>query len=278
MVLLNRNATRVGDCYSGEEYDRFREVVGVNSAGKLGQSHVVDRRDINPQSMAPSRCADEDDPGSSLLGWNEAGHARLSASHPFDAQEICAMRRTLVRSACLLTRNSADAEDIVQSAFLRALERATPPEPTVDWRAWLGTVVRRMTIDLARRNQRWQHLGASDPNQIAAPAAELPPRWSNVTLAQVQVALGACDPRFRQVYELFYVQGLSQGQIATRLKIPLRTVASRLYRARAQIRRALERFLDRDSEARPAAPRRDRAGGLVEHARPASSRASRGLP
>lgn len=59
---------------------------------------------------------------------------------------FCAERGQLVRAATRITRSHADAEDIVQAAFLRASERSVQL-PMQHMRGWFHVVVRRMAID-----------------------------------------------------------------------------------------------------------------------------------
>jgi RNA polymerase sigma factor (sigma-70 family) len=245
---MNKAQLPLPTCFDSS-WPSFREGLGVTLASKSARK-ARRREEVVALSSVPAETppSDSGDPGWAFLERRRRAQSRRRDRLALSAAELASVRRLLVGSAFMHTRNSADAEDVVQSAFVRALEQAEVPGPDVDWRAWLTTVVRRLTIDLARRNRRWQRTRESELSlsQLRAPAVEPPPRWSQVTQAQVQRALERCDPRFRQVYELFYLQGMSQKEIARRLQIALPTVASRLHRAKGQIRRLIERSLERE--------------------------------
>jgi RNA polymerase sigma-70 factor, ECF subfamily len=151
-----------------------------------------------------------------------------------------ALWHELKRAAYGLTKNRADAEDIVQSAFVRALERRELWQAETNWPAWLHTVVRHLFIDHVRREKRSAQLHDHDVSEVPAPAATAPPPFAEITSDQLARAVLACDWIFREVYHLHYEQGLSYAEIAIRMNVPIGTVSTRLYRARAHIRRELE--------------------------------------
>lgn len=131
-------------------------------------------------------------------------------------------------------RNAAEASDLVQEAFERAL-RAQPPVASQDeLRAWLVVVVRRLFIDSSRATiaHRWV---SANFDREPAPAEDATPLWKQI---DIEEAVSGIAPRLRAVVEL-QAAGCSQRQIAERLKIKVATVGTRLFRARQLLRRLL---------------------------------------
>jgi RNA polymerase sigma-70 factor (ECF subfamily) len=143
-------------------------------------------------------------------------------------------------TAFALTRNTADAEDLVQSAFERAVQHHQLLPANTNWRAWLRTVMRHLTIDLARHNQARRIHEGYDLERLPALEHEPSARWSEIGAEQLEHAIAACDRAFREVYELHCREGLSYAEIGKRMNLPIGTVATRVYRARARIRSQLE--------------------------------------
>jgi RNA polymerase sigma-70 factor (ECF subfamily) len=151
----------------------------------------------------------------------------------------------LFRVARSITRNTADAEDLVQDTMLRAfraIDRFDGRHP----RAWLLTILRNAAINRVRR-QRPTLL--DDPARVADRAlamADEGPGPEQVVLdrgfeAEVERAFDALPDPFREVIELVDLAGLSYDEAAAVLDIPSGTVMSRLHRARKRIRESLKR-------------------------------------
>lgn len=154
--------------------------------------------------------------------------------------DLAELRAVVLRTALVLTHNRADAEDLVQIAFMRALDHASSLDAETNWRAWLKTVVRHLAVDLARRNQRWRATELLESLESAAPEPEpADEAWATISPEQLQAAVDAIDPNYQAVYRLHHVEGASYAQMAEQLQIPIRTVGTRLHRARGRIRDVL---------------------------------------
>jgi RNA polymerase sigma-70 factor (ECF subfamily) len=149
----------------------------------------------------------------------------------------------LLRVALALTRNHADAEDLVQDTLLRAyraIERFDGEHP----RAWLLTILRNANIN---RNRRQRPSLLADPQSALAKLASTADGSDDPERlvvderfdGAVAAAFGALPERFRRVVELVDIDGLSYEEAATVLSIPVGTVMSRLHRARARMKRQL---------------------------------------
>ncbi len=150
----------------------------------------------------------------------------------------------LLRVACSLTGNTADAEDLTQETLIRAYTAVSRFDGR-HRRAWLLTILRRTHLNMHRRQRPdtvadWDALRNTRP---AFGAKEHPSAEDEVvdqTLHHSLVqALADLDPRFRQTLWLVDIDGLSYADAAAVMGVPVGTVMSRLSRARDRVRRQL---------------------------------------
>jgi RNA polymerase sigma-70 factor (ECF subfamily) len=162
------------------------------------------------------------------------------------SSELAALRPGLVSRALWMTSNPADAEDLAQTAILRALEhRGALEQNEASVGAWTQVVLRRLVIDQFRSTRRRRVHPEIDSAGLEAPVSEAAPRWMAFTMDQLLTAVQRCPPLYRCVYELHDIEGRSYGDIARELSIPISTVGTRLRRARLRIRALIE--LDADA-------------------------------
>jgi len=169
---------------------------------------------------------------------------------------------TLYRSARRRVRNTADAEDLVQEAMLRAYRTFDPAHPPENPGAWCQRILTNLVADRARERGRrpeplsvddegaglYDRLEAGRDTGIYSDPQRLVQRWSDRD--DVRQALDELPEWAREVLVLSHVAGLRYREIAEVLGVPEGTVMSRLNRAR----RALERSL----AARAGLPDRSR--------------------
>jgi RNA polymerase sigma-70 factor, ECF subfamily len=159
------------------------------------------------------------------------------------AQYVLPEVEVLLRVANSLTRNHADAEDLVQDTLIRAF-RAIGGFDGRHPRAWLLTILRNTHIN---RNRRRRPELLRDPDSAttglaATPSSNRTDELVDYTLdAAIVGALDALDEPFRRVVELVDIDGLSYAEAALMLDVPVGTVMSRLHRARSRIRDRLDR-------------------------------------
>jgi RNA polymerase sigma-70 factor (ECF subfamily) len=149
----------------------------------------------------------------------------------------------LLRVARSLTRNHAEAEDLVQDTLVRAfraIDRFDGRHP----RAWLLTILRNAHIN---RNRRRRPELLRDPDlalerlESTASGDRAESSVDDAIDSEILRAVAALDEPFRRVLELVDVDGLTYAEAAEVLGIPIGTVMSRLHRARARIRDRLDR-------------------------------------
>ena len=140
-----------------------------------------------------------------------------------------------------LTRNDAEAEDVVQDACVRAL-RFFPSLRDGNARAWLFAIVRNTWYRRVARRPRTTEAMRVGPERDEWPAEGLDPEAQLLqrrTVEQVRAALEQLPAHFREVIVLREIEGLSYKEIAAVVQVPIGTVMSRLARARERLLAAL---------------------------------------
>ena len=147
------------------------------------------------------------------------------------------------RLARYLTRNDADADDVVQEAFLRALKYFGGFRGEAEQsRAWLLAIVRNTTHTWQRRHRadastaEFDETVHSEAIADEHPGSELARRDSRAALAQ---ALDGLPHDLREVIVLREVEGLSYKEMSEVVDVPIGTIMSRLSRARKRLQEAL---------------------------------------
>ena len=136
-----------------------------------------------------------------------------------------------------LTKNDADAEDVVQDAYMRAL-RFFSSLRGEDARAWLFAIVRNTWYARFPRRAGSAVMTVADEEADNRADASLDPEAQMIqrqTVEQVRRALETLPTDFREVLVLRELEGLSYKEIAAIVGIPLGTVMSRLARARDRL-------------------------------------------
>jgi RNA polymerase sigma-70 factor (ECF subfamily) len=155
------------------------------------------------------------------------------------AEWIAALQPDLRRLGMRLAANAIDAADLAQATCLRALEkrRLFARGSLDDLRRWLRRIMVNLHRDLLRQRTREVLLEQMD----GMPAAENgpPPFWTQIGDEEVRRAIGRLSLALRDVYLLRAVERFSYDKIAARLRIPMSTVATRMFRARLRLRALL---------------------------------------
>ncbi|TCO19701.1 RNA polymerase sigma-70 factor (ECF subfamily) [Kribbella steppae] len=163
----------------------------------------------------------------------------------FEAEAVPLLLR-FYPAAVRLTRNAADAEDLVQETCLRAYRGFDRFQPGTNLRAWLYRILHNTFINDYRKAQHQPRTIADDWSQnqaverrIADVSAE------DAVIAAIpddrlREALASLPEIYRRVVLLFDVDGFSYQEIATIVGVPRGTVMSRLHRARKALRERLQ--------------------------------------
>ena len=139
------------------------------------------------------------------------------------------------RTAYGVTGSHEDAEDILQTLFLRLLRRSSP-ELQRNPQGYLYRAAVNLSVDVIRSRRRQIPFVDADGLEVEAPADEL----KNEELhRQLYEAIAELKPRSAETVILRYVHDKSDAEIAKMLGVSRGTVALRLFRSRARLKRLL---------------------------------------
>ena len=132
------------------------------------------------------------------------------------------------RLALSYTKSRQDAEDVVQTVFLKLLDGKSPPQPGKE-RAWLAQVTVNTCRDLLRAfwRRRTEPLDESIP-------------FESPEDGELYAAVMALPPRYRVAVHLHYYEGYTLEEAGKLLHISPSAVSMRLHRARNMLRSSLE--------------------------------------
>ena len=162
-------------------------------------------------------------------------------------QEAMPFLGQLYGTALRLTRNPADAEEVVQETMLRAYRAFNQFEEGTNLKAWLYKILTNTFISSYRKKQREPQTVSADANEDfslfdrlveanVSPEAEL---LDQIPDEEVKEALEAIPEQFRTAVLLADVEGFSYQEIADITGVAIGTVMSRLHRGRKALQRAL---------------------------------------
>lgn len=152
----------------------------------------------------------------------------------------------LVRFGRIRIGNAADAEDLVQDAFL-SVRRAYPDKGAGELRPLLFTTLRNLTLDYLKSGYVKHRRSAAEigtlNDVLACPRSATPETQVIDTelLAIAETAIAALKPRQREVLHLSRFERLTHDQIARRLSVSPRTVRNDIAEALARIAKSLAR-------------------------------------
>ena len=137
-------------------------------------------------------------------------------------------------------RNGVDAEDVVQEAYLRALQYSGRFRGG-DARAWLLTIVRNTSYRWLRKTRPYEPITQFDEHRHTSGSETSNPEVLLLQKADKQLlekTLNELPVRLREILVLRELEGLSYKEIAAVMSVPMGTVMSTLSRARNRFRQA----------------------------------------
>jgi RNA polymerase sigma-70 factor (ECF subfamily) len=160
----------------------------------------------------------------------------IAMSMPADFSELYELHYAAVyRAALRITGNPADAEDVLQTVFLRVLNQAGRLEPAQMPEAYYRRAAINVALDLLRRRISHAEIQLGDVSQPAVVESPM------LLKERLRRAIAKLEQDDAVIFLLRYVEGLSNGEIAQLFGLEKNNVGVRLYRIRQTLQSEMER-------------------------------------
>jgi RNA polymerase sigma-70 factor (ECF subfamily) len=197
---------------------------------------------------------------------DHAGQSEQFDHDEYFENEVASWRGQLYPAALRMTRNPADAEDLLQETMTRAYTGLRNFTPGTNVRAWLYRILTNTFINSCRKRGREpaqtlraefeQLLDSRDGlGSVAQPARSAESEaLDRVADSEVMQALMELPEGFRAAIYLADVEGYPYRDVADMLEIPIGTVMSRLHRGRSKLRKRLAAYAPAPRSGEPDGP------------------------
>lgn len=192
---------------------------------------------------------------------------------PFEQQALPLLDQ-LYGGALRLTRNPADAEDLVQETYIKAFQAFDSFTQGTNLKAWMYRIMTNLYITNYRKAQRrptqtsaeeitdYQLLSSASHEFQGLESAEVE-ALKKLPTSEISEALNALSEDYRMVVYYADVEGLAYKEIAEIMGVPLGTVMSRLHRGRKKLRDALKDVARERGIGIAASEKRTQTAGTV---------------
>lgn len=145
-------------------------------------------------------------------------------------------KELVFRAAYRVTGNSSDAEDVLQTVFLRLLRSPQPPE-ILHLRAYLHRAAVNAALDLLRARRDSQNMPLEGQPEIAGGPSATVGQESSELRQWLRRALAKLDPKWAEMFVLRFIEDYDNREIARMMKTSAAAVAVALHRTRAQLKK-----------------------------------------
>ncbi|MEQ7052689.1 sigma-70 family RNA polymerase sigma factor [Paenibacillaceae sp. P-4] len=153
-------------------------------------------------------------------------------------------RPFVITCICQTVQDRYLAEDIAQEVFVKAYRHIHSFRGDSKFTTWLYRLTKNQMIDILRKKRKEGLVERLEPHHIASfqlhDVADMPEErvMKKEKCEEVHQALRALPEKYRMVMELYHMRQRTYAEIAQMLKMPVRTVETRLYRAKMLFKRA----------------------------------------
>ena len=155
----------------------------------------------------------------------------------FQQQALINEMGKLRKFALRLTKNAHNAEDLLQSTMLRALEKKEYFQSDTNLFSWTSKMMFNLFVSGYRQKKKFET--QYDPAPYIDQMSIGPSQEAHVDLVTVNESMKRLSPEHREILLLVCVRGISYEEASKMLSIPVGTVRSRLSRARSQLQNLL---------------------------------------
>lgn len=145
---------------------------------------------------------------------------------------------SLKKFALKLTRNDSDADDLLQSTVLRALEKKHLFQTDTDLFKWTSKIMYNLFVSDYRRKVKFET--QYDPENYIERESVDASQDVKMEFLKVQEAMEQISECHREILVMVCINGMQYAEVSEKLQIPVGTVRSRLSRARESLQQALD--------------------------------------
>ena len=157
----------------------------------------------------------------------------LSRADSLDFHDLLIKHLPALRQqAMAMTRNRADAEDLLQTSVASALAAKKSFEPGTNFRAWMGSIIRNRFLSNCRRRRETVSIDDAPPSMLSRSGGQ----EENLAMAELRHHMARLSAEQRLLLLLISVEGRSYEEVSQQTGVPVGTLKARVSRTRKQLR------------------------------------------